>query len=236
MNRARIDRLDRAVEEGLVLRGMWTARGEDGREGACLLATLAPETASGNAGLCPAEVMPEWLARLTPWIDDSGSLAEWSGMVRRYAAVAARWYVLTLGDWRQLDYVVRAIIVREAVSHSREASVLVVCEWAAALCDRAGRGERVEEGEWAATVVTVAAVRANRMLADAEWAATAAARCAAQADPSAMKLAEAAEWALGSVVSWSMQALAQALAQAADRITDHILSAIEARCTAREAT
>jgi hypothetical protein len=210
------DRLDRYIAEDRLIRGQW----DDGKNRACLLATLAPECGEAlSAAVCPAEIMPAWLAHLTPWLDDAGSAAAWPAMVRRYAALAHRWHVLTPEAWRRLDYAARAICVREAVAHTTDAQAIAACETAIALCDLAARGETVTaagSAAWAA--VWVAAPDAGS------------ARSAAEAAGSAAGSARAAAWVAGSAGSaaWA------AGSAAADRITTAILSAIEDVCAEAE--
>jgi hypothetical protein len=140
-------RLDQYIAEDRLIRGKWM----DGKTRACLLATLAPECGEAqSAAVCPAEIMPAWLAHLTPWLDDAGSEAAWPAMVRRYAALAHRWHVLTPEAWRRLDYAARAICVREAVTHTTDAQAIAACETVLALCDRAAGGDLVTEAEWSA--------------------------------------------------------------------------------------
>lgn len=83
----RVSELERRIAEGTLARGRWTGTDARGRQTACLLAALAPECGvSGSAGSCPAEVMPAWLAHLTPWLDDAPSAEAWPGLVRRYSS------------------------------------------------------------------------------------------------------------------------------------------------------
>ena len=97
----RLARLDSMIAGGLLSRKGWGGM-RDGRETACLLGALSPEAgASHAAGACPADVMPEWLAGLTPWINDFGSVRAWPAMTGRYAALAHRWPVLTPEDWER---------------------------------------------------------------------------------------------------------------------------------------
>ena len=93
----RFDLLDDAIARDLVIRGLWRR----GSERACLLLTLAPEIEE-NLGdseewaplyrieACPSELLPLWLAALTPEIDDRGSAEAWPTTIRRYASVVRR--------------------------------------------------------------------------------------------------------------------------------------------------
>lgn len=148
----RLARLDKAVEDNSVKRGQWTA---------CLLAQLSPEAEkASSASACPATVMPPWLAHLTPWIDDAGTIDHWPSVVRRYASLAHRWHALTPDQWHRLDYRVRAICVREAMAHTKNEKVIDVCGRVVELCDRVARGDEVPEQDWAAAE----AAAADRMI------------------------------------------------------------------------
>lgn len=70
----------------------------------------------------------QWLAALTPWMDDGGSIEVWPGMIRRYGSVAARWHVLTPDDWQRCLWRTCIVTVREAMTHTTDATVLAVCE------------------------------------------------------------------------------------------------------------
>ena len=150
-----IQRLNGHIEAGTLIRGRWTGTDEQGRHLACLLAAMVPECGKEQmASVCPAELMPQWLAQLTPWIDDAGSDAAWPGVVRRYAAVAARWHALSAEEWRRLDYAVRALCVREAMRHTPDATVISVCGRAATLCEAAASGATIDVAETAAAPPT----------------------------------------------------------------------------------
>jgi hypothetical protein len=165
MELSRVDRLDQFITEGRLLRGAWH-REIDGREHACLLVALAPECASEHERDCPVEVMPAWLAFLTPWLDDAGSSDAWPGVVRRYAALARRWHVLSAEDWVRLDYAVRATILREVRQcHTN----LAVTDLVISLCERSAAGEQIPRADW----VEVQEAATAAMAWPAEWASSA---------------------------------------------------------------
>lgn len=152
----RFDRFDRMRADGLIARGEWTGERE-GKRTACVLAALSEEVAEcHDPSACPSYLMPEWLAHLTPKMDDNGSLAEWPGFVERYGALARRWAVLTSEDWRRLDFEVRAIVVREAASHTKTESVLAVCSRVVDLCSRVVLGDEPSTDEWRAAAAAAA--------------------------------------------------------------------------------
>src|SRR5690348_10976978 len=104
----RLARLSGMIVDGRLLRNRWRDTvTEPGRERACLLAALVPENEVKNGDVvasCPAEVMPQWLAILTPSIDDNGTLAAWPVMTRRYAEAARRWSVLDAPAWDRVRH------------------------------------------------------------------------------------------------------------------------------------
>ena len=80
---ARLNRLDKLIAEDRIVRGTWTGVA-DGKKTACLLAALSPESGEQQtATACPSDVMPVWLAHLTPSMDDSGSIEAWPAFIRR---------------------------------------------------------------------------------------------------------------------------------------------------------
>jgi len=141
--------LDMIIEDGLLIRGTWDGTDAHGRATACLLSVMSPEAAKArDARACPAAVMPEFMACLTLFIDNDGTLAHWPAVVRKYASLAYRWHVLTLEQWKRLDCECRAIAVREARTHANSASALALFDHVLALLDRAIRGEVVSNQEW----------------------------------------------------------------------------------------
>ena len=121
MNSERVDNLDRMIEEGRVIRGAW----REGRERACLLAALSPEAGlAGSADVCPASVMPGWLAHLTVSMADEGSDEAWSSMVRRYASLARRWPVLDDAAWARVEAAVLVAVLDEASRHTEDEAAL----------------------------------------------------------------------------------------------------------------
>ena len=249
----RVERLNTFINEGRIVRDYWTGVDEQGREEACLLAALSPEVAEqGTASACPAELMPGWMAYLTPWIDDKSSEVEWPRMVRRYAACAARWSTLDNAAWRRVEIASRRASVVEAMSHTTQDDVLNVSRTVLAwLDDDMPEQSRKElraslEAASAAATATVAAVAATAVVAEAVTAATAAVATAtvAASAVAAVTVAVTAAAAVtvvaaaAAVAAWAAQApeavawavVAEAQAEAADRIIDAVLSALEKEC------
>ena len=144
----RFNRLDLFIAEKRLIRKAWTG---ENNQTACLLAALSPETGEQEtAAVCPASLMPRWLAELTPWIDDAGSDTAWLSVVKRYATLARRWHVLEPEAWRRLDYQVRALSVREAMSHTQEQYAIDVCTRVEVLCELAASGSDIAVEQWSA--------------------------------------------------------------------------------------
>ena len=226
-------KLNQYIAEDRLIRRAWTDLDDQGRETACLLAAMSSEVAAKeDASACPADIMPQWLAYLTPWMDDEGSDDVWPSMVRRYAAVAARWHVLNDETWRRLDYTARRIALEDCLPLAGEAAPAV--DAVLILLRREESGDAVADSEWAdaradARAAEAAAWADARAAEAAAWAAAgAAARAAAWA-------AEAAAGAAARAAARAAEAAARAAARAAaDRITAAILTAIEQSCDKAE--
>ncbi len=142
----RVSNLDTMIAENRLLRRRWM----DGQERACLLAALSPEAGvAQSAAACPAEVMPQWMAQLTVWIDDNPSDAHWPEVVLRYAGVVRRWHALDVEAWRRAGFIVGAAIMRVARREEPD-------EWGCrdaldamvGLFDRSAAGAVVSQDEW----------------------------------------------------------------------------------------
>jgi hypothetical protein len=128
----RVARLNKMVADNRILRGAWT----DGHERACLLAALSPEAGcQESASACPSWVMPEWLAHLTPWIDDECSHDNWDKIVGKYANLAGRWHVLDDAAWDRCHLATRRAILAEAMQHNEQRKVSSACAAAMAWLD-----------------------------------------------------------------------------------------------------
>ena len=222
----RIENLNRHIEGGTLVRNSWG----DGRDRACLLAAMSPECAESESAMdCPASVMPKWLAELTPWMDDDGSEEAWPHMVRRYAALAARWHVLSDGQWSRLEFVAKKIAVESCREHNEGACAPVI-----ALLDRAIAGDIPRDEEWSAAR-SAAWSAADPAARSAAWSAVsdaAADAASAAADAAASDAAWAAAWSAARDAAAELAArddadAADAADAAPDRITTSILDAIE---------
>jgi len=108
----RFDRLDRFIEEDRIVRHTWG----DGQELACLLLAIAPEVSYEDDNgqtysspmRCPADVLPKWMAKLTPYIDDCGSDTAWPKTIRRYArTVRAASMTFSEEQWAKVELAVQ---------------------------------------------------------------------------------------------------------------------------------
>ena len=149
----RIARLDEFLREDRLIRYGWTGRDADGRETACLLAALAPETGEAQSpSACPASIMPEWLASFVPWINDRGTGTAWPAMVRRFADLAGRWSVITPVQWDRLRYAATRIMLEEShrcYDHNKFQGVATAVHAIIELFRRAEGGDNPRLSEWA---------------------------------------------------------------------------------------
>ena len=209
-------RIKQFADEGRIIRCQWHRTDKDGRELACLLGAVGANVDSPSK--CPAEVMPAWLAHLTPSIDDNTSSSAWPAIIRRYADAAVRWHVLTPQAWRRCEMIVK----REALLIARPFDTSTACTTVLALINRSLSGDEPSESEWSNAAYAVAATRAaagsDDAAAYAADVACAVAVAAADADAAAYAAAYAAAAANRTYV---------ARTGAWDRIADACLSAIE---------
>jgi hypothetical protein len=86
-----------ACDEGRLVQRQWHERGKDGRELACLLGAIHPSVTSPAD--CNGDLMPMWLAELTPTLFDGIAAEHMLSMARRYGELVARWHMLTPAGW-----------------------------------------------------------------------------------------------------------------------------------------
>ncbi|MBK8246439.1 MAG: hypothetical protein IPK85_03435 [Gemmatimonadetes bacterium] len=198
--------LDLRIEQGTVTRHKWEGTDDKGRHTACLWVALV-EGIDGmdprEPAACPALNIPEWWAKMTPWIDDAGSLEAWPGVVRKYAACAKRWRVFTDADWALFSRRVRTIIVQEARTHVSEQypDVLAACDRMIGVLTRddatdeeyRAAAEAAGAAAWAAWAAEAAEAAGAAEAAEAAWAAWAAGAAGAARAAEAARAVEAAE-------------------------------------------
>lgn len=211
----RLDLFEEKLRKKLVCRHAWTAIAADGLAMTCALATMYPEALGdsqrGEPSRCPTAWTPEWLNYLIPWIDDAGSVAAWDATMAELVRVLRRSVVLTSQDWVELDYVVRAIAIREAMRHTTDRAMLAAYEGMVLLCAHAGSGGEVSQAEW------IAGQLASWWMGGRAW-----------------LEATASSWTWWWASMASGLARMRAAPQAADRLIADIFSAIEARCAMRQ--
>ena len=224
----RFDRLCTFITEDRLVRNTWG----DGQERACLLLALAPEVgADGAVFRCPADVIPPWLAALTPGLDDNGSDAAWPAMVRRYSVVVRRG-AETLDDAGWQRVLARTMLTMLAGAAPQDPSGS--CPRVSALWTRVLAGEEPRAEEWAeaAAAAWAAAEAAEAAAGAAEaawttvWAARTAAEAAAWEARRAAGAAAAVAWA--EAAAWVEAAAAREATW--DRITTALLDGIEIEC------
>jgi hypothetical protein len=232
----RVEHLNMMINEGRVIRNAWTGLDEQGRETACLLAALAPEVAEAeDSGACPASVMPGWFADLTPWIDDEASEAEWSRMVRRYAACAARWSLLDNAAWRRVEIASRRASVVEAMSHTTQEGVLDACREALAWLGAGMPEQSRKQLRASLEAVARAATKAESAARAAAWAGPDSEAPGAWAAARAARAARAAAAAAVGAAATSAEAEAEAAAEAAAWAAAAVWSAADWAAAAAEA-
>jgi hypothetical protein len=89
--------------------------------------------------------MPDWLSHLLIFFNETGVTEG-----KQILSLSEQWQPFTEEQWVRLDYRVRSVCVREAMSffNMRLFKRLGVCKQIIDLCDRAGRGEIVALVEW----------------------------------------------------------------------------------------
>jgi hypothetical protein len=91
-----------------------------GRPTANWLCALFDEVATaGSASACPEAELPRWFAHLILWMDASASGQRWHEFAARLANVLR--ISRTPMEWKQHEYAIRALIVREVMQHTTDA-------------------------------------------------------------------------------------------------------------------
>ncbi|MEI9966014.1 MAG: hypothetical protein WDM92_16615 [Caulobacteraceae bacterium] len=87
------------AREGRLEQHTWHGEAE-GRKVACLLGAIHPDIDSTDA--CPANLMPEWMARLTVRLFDGVATASITAIGEAYAARLHRWSALDAEAWERV--------------------------------------------------------------------------------------------------------------------------------------
>lgn len=205
--------LQDAVSKGpsAIARYTWVKE-ENGRKIACLLATIAPVCGKERSeAVCPSSIMRPWLAYLTVWLDDCGSQEAWWDRIKRYANVIERVSHLDDAADQKLQYAIRALCVREAMSHTNNAEAIDICQSVVKLCESVASGNPIDVIAFAE-----ARERANSFWYAAEDSPSCAIRVAGAA---------AAEAAVAAAARWSVPSAESA--ESADRLSSAIIDAME---------
>lgn len=104
------DTIQSYFDRGDLMRGLWD---DPGKDRACLLAAMAPIVGkTRNAKDCPADIIPQWLASITIWIDDCGTEPKWKGVIGRYVDLLRRSGSLTDKQWARAELRCRMALLR----------------------------------------------------------------------------------------------------------------------------
>ena len=95
------------ADEGRLTQSKWHGHSADGRDIACLLGAIHPSVTS--AAQCNGDLMPMWLAELTPVLFDGISTDQVVPIARRYGALIARWDRLSTVQW---DSILTRVLIR----------------------------------------------------------------------------------------------------------------------------
>ena len=138
----RFARFQQFFDEGRIIRGAWHKKDAEGREIACLLGAFGEDIHSSSD--CPADVMPNWLAKITPNIDDMTSNLAWTEIIRRYASVAQKWHTLDASAWERVRCELLIAAVEIALPHDKSGS----CNNVLLLLKRKQVGDDPTTEEW----------------------------------------------------------------------------------------
>ena len=188
------------LERATLVRGVWG----DGNKRACLYTALVPGATSTDN--CPADVMPQWLADLTPLLDGNVGQDKWRDRVARYGRASLRWHVLDAKAWDRVQRRFRAACIRHALVFVAPLDhgdywpqVLSVCTCIAETLERGKEPSKSQKAAWAA------------------WAA---------AWTAAGMAAKEAAWAAAETTAWACDA-EEATAWACDALFDALMVLIE---------
>jgi hypothetical protein len=143
------ERYRAAYKSGLLIQGKWRDTAADGRFLACGLGVLGDEIKS--TGDCPAQVMPQWLARMVPWFFDNQEANdaklwgfEFYGELKR---LNGRVPFSVVHDWHATSTTPLVILVAEKSKHDTAPHVALQ-----AMHKRALTGDLATKYEWAETL------------------------------------------------------------------------------------
>lgn len=88
------------VSEGRLAQRTWHKKDDEGREIACLLGAMHPSVKAPKD--CNGDLMPMWLAELTPQLFDGIPEESARDVGERYGILVGQWHVLSGADWEAL--------------------------------------------------------------------------------------------------------------------------------------
>ncbi len=221
------DRLLELYKQDRIIQGKWVGIDREGRETACLYAALVPGARSTDS--CPARLMPQWLAEMIPSISDKGSHTAWPSMFERFARAVPAMGKLTPEAERRVLAKTMLKTLAIARPHNPKACDPIISLW-----KREFAGFPPTLQEWHAARAKAAdgllLATAGRPRLGAQWAPAEAAAVAVWAAADANAPVVAARWA--AKAEWEAESLTwdgmEAQAKAWDKITDALLTAVEA--------
>jgi hypothetical protein len=168
-----IENLKCHFKEDRIIRGAWKDVNRNGRETACLLAAMVPDCGkSEKVEMCPAHVMPQWLAEVTLFIDDMGTQEEWKKTaIPRYVDLASRWHILSQNEWDRLFYWMKWAVLNLVSKHpipGGPTTWLSVCSDMMSVLDKKVRGQSILPEDWVNVCVKMKA--AGRLSHYSSWA------------------------------------------------------------------
>ena len=141
-----VDRFEKMLCAGLIVRNAWRGTAPDGREMLCALSALSREVEESKNPR--AADMPLWLARLIPWLDDAPSASAWPDIMRRLARVARALPGADAEALHRADYACRTVAVRFACDNAGA----YAAERAAVLGAEGGASWAAMSATWHSTV------------------------------------------------------------------------------------
>ena len=176
-----------------IIQGAWQSE-KDGRNLVCALAAFGAPGEINEASDCPADLMPQWLAKLVTSIDDGIAADQVPWFSGALIDRAARWHVLDDAAWHRIHTGLLIAGVRQAIAAAGTVhqtnppeywpQVTAACEQ---VCTALETGDGLPEAKKAADAAARAAADAAYAAADAAYAAADAAYAAYAAADAAWK-------------------------------------------------
>lgn len=202
------------LEEGTLIQNAFDDVDDEGRHLACLYSAYV--TGATSTENCPAHIMPQWVADLTPWYDDSGTKpgadGVWRNFIVRYVKAQEKWHVLSGAQWLSINQRFRAWCAADALEYAAKVVPPDAPYWQAVVSASVAVTGSLMRG----VEPTHDVIQSSRAAADAATYAAAYAADAADAADAAYATARAAD------------AATYAAADAADKLKSYLMDLIEA--------